>query len=69
MHLQKLFNFASCKMALLKYEGVYFKGQVLFVVVNEPGRALRDEVKAKGEGHQEDARDQSQPIPLEVSAH
>ena len=39
------------------------ESEVLLLVVDEPGRALRDVVEAEGEENEEDAGDETQPVP------
>ena len=43
--------------------------KVFFLVVYEPGRALRDVVEAEGEEDEEDAGDEAQPVPGEGATH
>ena len=45
------------------------EGQVLLFVVDEPRRALGDVVQAEGEGHQEHAGGEAQPVPRQGPAH
>ena len=45
------------------------EGKVLFLIVDEPGRALGDVVEAEGEEDEEDAGDEAQPVPGEGAAH
>ena len=44
-------------------------GEVFFVVVDQPGRTFRNEIKAEGKGKEEEARGQREPVPLEAAAH
>ena len=43
--------------------GHRLESEVLLLVVDEPGRALRDVVEAEGEEDEEDAGDETQPVP------
>ena len=49
--------------------GHRLEGEVLLLVVDEPGRALRDVVEAEGEENEEDAGDEAQPVPGKGAAH
>ena len=46
-----------------------FVGEVLFVVVDQPGRTFRNEIEAESERKEEEARGQREPVPLEAAAH
>ena len=43
--------------------------EVFFLIVDEPGGALRDVVEAEGEEDEEDAGDEAEPVPGEGAAH
>ena len=43
--------------------------EVFFLIVDEPGRALGDVVEAEGEEDEEDAGDETEPVPGEGAAH
>ena len=45
------------------------EGEVLLLIVDQPGRALRDVVKPEHEGDQEDEGRETQPVPGEAAAH
>ena len=45
------------------------EGEVLLVVVDQPGGTLRYVVEAKGEGDEEDEGGQTEPVPGEAPAH
>ena len=49
--------------------GHRLEGEVLLLVVDEPGRALRDVVEAEGEENEEDAGDETQPVPGKGATH
>ena len=45
------------------------EGEVLLVVVDQPGGTLRYVVEAEGEGDEEDEGGQTEPVPGEAPAH
>ena len=49
--------------------GHWLEGEILFLVVHEPGRALRDVIEPEHEGDEEDEGSEAEPVPGEAAAH
>ena len=45
------------------------EGEVLLIVVDEPGRTLGDVVQTEGEEDEEDAGDEAEPVPGQGATH
>ena len=45
------------------------EGEILLLIVDQPGRALRDVVQTEHEGDQKDEGREAQPVPGEAAAH